>query len=948
MTATRQPAGSRTPPGIRSSASPARLAVRVVLGIGLVVGALVFASLSSSLLNVGLLVAFALVTAGGLLLKDRPELLLPIAVYTMWLEGLGFGPIRMGRIIVVLALGVMASRILTSSWRPPAVAARVWLPIMAVCIWAWSSALWSRTTGAWFNGFFALFLAFTYAALFAFFVTDPDHLLRLMKGWVAIGSLIGVASCVVHYGFGYRSFGLTGGPNEYALLNVAGIPIALTLFRRTEGRERYLYIAAILLLIGGTFSAGSRGGLVGTCAISLYCAVTWPGLAPRVRLRAILVAPVVVGVIMGAAIISDPERFSPLAFMSDRGAGRLDIWAAGVEAFKEHWLLGYGAGGFEKQAGALLQKVTGGNLDVANDPNFRDNNAIPAHNLYLAAVLDLGVIGFVLYWGAYAAAMKNLWDMRRTRWKDLSWFGLGILSTYLVTAMFSSGLNQKMMWVLMGLPGAYFVHRYYTPRDQRRDEHLALGSGAAALVPADPAGQTSRTLVRRPGGRAAMDLRLPWRLGRSYLVAAVLGALIVGGGTSLLAPSRYEGRLNLFVVKLDDIVAKRGVEIAESRAQAITALARSEPYLVELRRQSGVDLSLDELSRMVDADRPRLAAIAQIRVIGSSRSDVEALTAHLGTTMDVMIDRIRQGSLEFLDEDGRDPFAGQAASWRGPLYLQLFDRRSFAGPVDQVVEYTPRTTNYALVGAGLGVMMLASVGLLAHERHRVTSREDLDQIFGLPQLASLPRPVRGRHPRLTQYVTGMAASLAPLDPGRRVTIGIVGHGTLGLRRRLAFGLGAALGGVTGDVTTVIDLSELPDRPRRWGRPRAGFFDVATRGLPPSAVLERLPRRRVPRWARQLGRLTPLRLVRSGGCPPESVIDDAAVGEALGMLAADSHLVVLLPSIPGPVPVRAALGQLDELVVVLLDGWTSVDDTEIIVDAARAGCRGRASLLLLQS
>lgn len=913
----------------------------------LVVGALLLASLSTSLLNVGLILALSLAVAGGLLLKDRPELLLPLAVYTMWFEAIGFGPVRMGRIIAVLAVGVIASRILTSSWRPPAIAARVWLPIMAVCIWAWSSALWSRTSGAWFNGFFALFLAFTYAALFAFFVTDPDQLLRLLKGWVAIGALIGTLSCIVHYGLGYRSFGFTGGPNEYALLNVAGIPIALTLYRRTDGRERYLYLGAILLLIGGTFSAGSRGGLVGTCVVALYCAVTWPGLAPRVRLRAIVLAPLVVGLIFLAAVISDPERFSPLAFLSDRGAGRLDIWAAGVAAFKEHWLLGYGAGGFEKQAGALLQKVTGGNLDVANDPNFRDRNAIPAHNLYLAAVLDFGVIGFALYWGAFAAAMKNLWDMRRTRWIDISWFGLGILGTYLVTAMFSSGLNQKMMWVLMGLPGAYYVHRYYTRRDQRRDAHLALGTGTAALVAAGAAAPARVDLVRQPGRRAAMDLRLPWRLGRSYLAAAVLGAVIVGGGTSMFAPTRYEGRLNLFVVKLDDIVAGRGVEIAESRAQAITALARSEPYLVELRRQSGVDLSLDRLSEMVDADRPRLAAIAQIRVIGTSRDEVEALTAHLGTTMDVVIDRIRQGSLDVLDENGRDPFAGQAASYRGPLYLQLFDRRSFAGPVDTVVEYTPRTTMYAIVGAGLGVMLLACAGLLAHERHRVTTREDLDQLFGLRQLASLPRPGRGRHRRLTQYITGMAATLAELDPQRHVVVGIAGAGSRTLRRRLAVGLAAALGGVTGHPTTVVDLSGRPDRRRRWGRGRRGFFEAVTLGMPLSSITQRLPRRRVPRWARQLGRLSPLRYIPSGTCPPGSTIDDVAVGEVLGALAAESQVVVLLPDIPGPVPVRAALGRLDELVVVVLDGWTPVDDTEIIVDAGRAGCRGRASLLVLQ-
>ena len=158
--------------------------------------------------------------------------------------------------------------------------------------------------------------------------------------------------------------------------------------------------------------------------------------------------------------------------LSDRGAGRLDIWTAGLFGLRTNWVLGYGIGGFAKQALGLIQRATGASLDVARQEDFKATNTIPAHNIYLQAVLDLGVVGGILYFGTLLVAMKNLWDMLKTEWHDVAWIGLGCLTAFLAMGPFASQLNPKMPWAMVGLPGAYFVRRALTDRQDRRATRL--------------------------------------------------------------------------------------------------------------------------------------------------------------------------------------------------------------------------------------------------------------------------------------------------------------------------------------------------------------------------------------------------------------------------------------------------------------------------------------------
>jgi O-antigen ligase len=308
--------------------------------------------------------------------------------------------------------------------------------------------------------------------LFALFIKSPEQLFRLLRPFIITGVVIGALSAIVHYGLGYRSFGFTGGPNEYAVLNVEAVPVCVVMALRSRDLWRWFYWLAIPVFFIATLAAGSRSGLIAMMVVGVFCCAGRVGMTLGQRARWAALAAVIGIMAFLLAGILDPTRFSLAGYASDRGGGRLDIWTAAILGLRTHWLVGYGIGGFQKHALELIQKATGASLDVARNSDFKDGNNIPAHSLFFAVVLDLGVIGVVLYFGAMLVAIKNLYDMLKTEWRELAWIGLGVFVAVIASGPFASSLNPKLQWAFTGLPGAYYVRRNLTNRSRRKAENL--------------------------------------------------------------------------------------------------------------------------------------------------------------------------------------------------------------------------------------------------------------------------------------------------------------------------------------------------------------------------------------------------------------------------------------------------------------------------------------------
>jgi O-antigen ligase len=378
-----------------------------------------------------------------------------------------------GRVVAAVIPLIIVARILTTPWRPPALQRRAWLPVALLMLWAWAGAFYTNSfAGGWLQGYFTLFLGVIYFVAFALFTESPDQLTRLFMAWVWVGSVASILSDIAHFGFGYRTSGFTGNPNIFAVYLVAGLPIIAVLLRHrdTTDRQRWMLWLSIPIYLSALIASGSRMGLIMGAVLGVYIFTTIPGLPVRRRVTTVVVGGAFMGLTGLMFIILNPERFSPAAFVSDRGAGRVDLWTAGVRMLSDKPLIGQGLGGFRLGVFDLLQATSGADLNVIRQPEFIRAGAVESHNLYLTVAIDLGLIGFVLYFGVIAITFVNLWQKRSSEWSDIVWAFIGILGALLIGSFFGSQINSKLQWAIVGIAAALWVRERVTP--PRRPVHV--------------------------------------------------------------------------------------------------------------------------------------------------------------------------------------------------------------------------------------------------------------------------------------------------------------------------------------------------------------------------------------------------------------------------------------------------------------------------------------------
>ena len=101
--------------------------------------------------------------------------------------------------------------------------------------------------------------------------------------------------------------------------------------------------------------------------------------------------------IAGAVMFMPSEFFSRLTgSVSDRGAGRLDIWIAGLATLKHYFIQGAGIDNFAN----AYQQFAG------YAPIFRGYHRA-SHDVYLCTATELGVVGFALLLMAFLAQMRS-------------------------------------------------------------------------------------------------------------------------------------------------------------------------------------------------------------------------------------------------------------------------------------------------------------------------------------------------------------------------------------------------------------------------------------------------------------------------------------------------------------------------------------------------------------
>jgi len=195
----------------------------------------------------------------------------------------------------------------------------------------------------------------------------------------------------------------------YSLLNMS-IPITLFIFSR-KLRTKLLWGLILLMFVCGFAFTQSRAASLGI-SVSAFIAFALLMLKFRQGLFKVSAGVVLIMLLIFSFLVLDlrgltdvyksaeydlDEKYKATLEITTRPEGRVNlIWPTTINIIKDNFLIGIGQGMYSKEYENYLSKR-----------NVRYTNEIHAHNFYLHAFAELGVIGFVIYALIFYIALKT-------------------------------------------------------------------------------------------------------------------------------------------------------------------------------------------------------------------------------------------------------------------------------------------------------------------------------------------------------------------------------------------------------------------------------------------------------------------------------------------------------------------------------------------------------------
>lgn len=415
-------------------------------------------------------VAVGIVLAVGILLAvvRRTSSILIVLVVTVFLEMIRVGDVRITRVVAPVALVVVLAAATRKGTRIRVDPPLLWA--LAYGTWALASGLWTQNLGGTIFLLSSLGISLTYMFAFALLLTRRD-LDRILVALAIASLLVGVSSILAFTGHhwlglgkselqGGRVQGATGDPSFFAAFQLIVLPLVLVLASHIRGWKRYALFFVAIINIGSVLSTVSRGGVLQLIALFLLF-VLWPArsLFGSLRRKAMILLVVALG---GAAFFvryqHDIQPRLATIFAqgkggpNDTGSGRLIIWPAAWDAFRNHPYTGIGYGAF--LPGSLDRMFNTHGTDFGN---FQPIPQEP-HNTFLGTLTELGVPGFVLLMGlltSTALALRRIGIQARSAGDFfISRIGNALLVgliAWCVGVFFISSETARPLWIVIGL-----------------------------------------------------------------------------------------------------------------------------------------------------------------------------------------------------------------------------------------------------------------------------------------------------------------------------------------------------------------------------------------------------------------------------------------------------------------------------------------------------------------
>jgi O-antigen ligase len=426
-------------PTQRLAADAAIAAGAVLLAATLPLIALRFLSLKP-----GLFPFLVVGTALGIFLLRRPEWIVPCYIGVVWtsIEAAYFGglpsPIEVGGMVLLGYATWEAMRRTAFAKEVLVVCALLGLPVLIAALD--SPAGYSIPVPALKN--------LTFLFLIALAIRRVEDVERAAVTLSGVGIFLGAGSLFsvfVHptrlfplkapeFAFQVvapRAAGPIGDPNFFALVMAALVPFALYLIARGDKKRQLLGLAAVLILIGGVFATGSRGGLIAVAVGIVGTGLALPSRRLRIAAISVIVATLLVGLPLFAVQRQDASA------RSDKGRWSENLVALAM--FADHPFTGVGP----KQFPNYYRDYT---RDIGSDRR----QVREAHSLPLEIAAEQGIAGIVgwlvgLLTVLRFAIARGVWDLMIGRTVMVS------IGAFLTASLFLHGDTIRLLYVLLGM-----------------------------------------------------------------------------------------------------------------------------------------------------------------------------------------------------------------------------------------------------------------------------------------------------------------------------------------------------------------------------------------------------------------------------------------------------------------------------------------------------------------
>jgi O-antigen ligase len=265
--------------------------------------------------------------------------------------------------------------------------------------------------------------------------TTPKAVKAGLQAYV-LGAYVSIGSTIFNYLSGierHMRYAATGfNANELGFIVALGIPVAwyLAVSESNGGKAQALklvnftYVPAAILAI---LLTASRGSLIAALPGFLFLLGSLTRLKVYHRVLLFTALTAALFALLPLVPQSSFQRLGSARTSITEGdlAGRVDIWGEGIGVLSEHPIVGIGSGAFRTAVG--LDKV--------------------AHNSFISVVVELGMIGFVLFAAILAIAVYEA--LHQARWDSIFW--LTVLLVWALGISVHAWEHRKVTWLFLSL-----------------------------------------------------------------------------------------------------------------------------------------------------------------------------------------------------------------------------------------------------------------------------------------------------------------------------------------------------------------------------------------------------------------------------------------------------------------------------------------------------------------